>query len=445
MKDEAKSISLNLRFESLLVFLILGGGLPGLLLGLVLLWSGDYSFKTQWSLTVVVIVAWLFLGFAARERIVHPLRTVSSLLAALREGDYSFRGRGGRRDDVLGEIFLEANTLGKTLRDQRLNALEATALLRTVMSEIDVAIFTFDRNRRLRLVNRASERLMAQQAEELLGQQAEELGLAECLDIDSSRALEMTFPGGAGRWGVRVGRFWQEGLPHQLLVLSDLTRALREEELQAWKRLVRVLGHELNNSLTPIRSIANSLKTLVERESSMSDGKADILQGLAVISGRAEALTRFMQAYARLAKLPPPKKRKVSVPAWVQRVIELETRMRVGISSGPDLDIRADGDQLEQLLINLVRNAVDAAQETGGGVQVGWRVKAPRLEVWVQDEGPGLPESSNLFVPFFTTKAGGSGIGLVLSRQVAEAHGGTLTLENSTPGPGCIATLRLPV
>lgn len=419
--------------------------LPGVLVALILLWSGDYTAEVRWTLTILILGFSFGFVFALRERVVFPLRTLSNLLAALREGDYSLRARGAREDDALGEVMKEVNALGETLREERLGALEAVNLLRRVIAEIDVAIFAFDGQQRLRLVNRAGERLLAQPAEQLLGRTAEELGLAECLQGETARTLQMSFPGGVGRWGVRRSTFWERGLPHQLLVLSDLSRALREEERQAWQRLVRVLGHELNNSLAPIKSIAGSLESLLRREPRPTDWHEDMRRGLAVIAARAEALSRFMEAYTRLARLPQPRLQPVEVSSLMRRVVGLETRMSVSLVPGPELTIQADGDQLEQLLINLVRNAVDAALETGGGVKMGWRKDGAYLEVWVEDEGPGLSNTANLFVPFFTTKPGGSGIGLVLSRQIAEAHGGSLTLENRRGGRGCQARLRLPL
>lgn len=425
----------------LLAFL---AGLPGSLAALLLLWTGDYSSKLQWTLTLLVFAGWLGFAFAVRERVAFPLRTVANLLAALREGDYSLRARRSKAEDALDEVMLEVNVLGDTLRQQRLTALEATSLLRKVMEEIDVAVFAFDAEQRLRLVNRAGERLLAQPVERLLGLDATGIGLAECLQGEPSQTREISFPGGTGRWGIRRGSFREGGLPHDLVVVSDLSRPLREEERQAWQRLIRVLGHELNNSLAPIKSIAGSLESLL-REPRPQDWQKDMQQGLQVIAGRCESLSRFMDAYARLARLPPPKLAPLSVQEWVERVAGLETRLPVGIEAGPDATIRGDGDQLDQLLINLVRNGVDAALETGGRVRVGWRKNAAYLEVWVEDDGPGLSNTANLFVPFFTTKPHGSGIGLVLSRQIAEAHGGNLSLENRRTGSGCLARLRVPL
>ncbi|HEX6938824.1 MAG TPA: ATP-binding protein [Longimicrobiales bacterium] len=484
----------RLTYERRITLLAVLAGVPGVATALILLWTGDYAPRTQWTFGIFVVVAWWILVATLRERVIRPIQTLANLLAALLEGDYSMRPSGGPTDDALGLAFREVHALGQTLREQRLGALEATALLRKVMAEIDVAVFTFDHERKLRLVNRAGERVLARPAERLLGRTAEELGLAEALGEGRERAgasgpdgrgagrhadgggaadgaaggstggaqadptpratapdpgpriLDATFPGRAGRWEVRTGRFRQGGLPHTLLVLTDLSRTLREEERQAWQRLVRVLGHEINNSLAPIKSIAASLRGLLGRDPRPADLDEDLRRGLDVIAARTDALSRFMNAYARLARLPPPRPVPLSIAELIRRVASLETRMTVEVVAGPDTIVHADADQLEQLLINLIKNAVEAAAETGGRVWIGWtRDGAGQLEVFVEDEGRGLPETGNLFVPFFTTKPQGTGIGLVLCRQIAEAHGGTLALANREHGTGCRAVLRLPV
>ena len=424
-------------------------GLPGAAISLIFLWTGDYTPKVQWTLTVLIVTFCLGFAFALRERVILPLQTLSNLLAALGEGDFSIRARGARGGDPLGEVMIEVNALVETLRHQRLDALEATTLLRKVMAEIDVAVFTFDEDHELKFVNRAGTRLLAQPAERLLGRRAAELGIDDCLTGEAPRVINTAFPGSVGRWEIRRSQFRQGGRPHELLVLSDLSQPLREEERQAWQRLIRVIGHEMNNSLAPIKSIAGSLATIIDRDPPPEDWREDVQRGLNVIGSRSEALSRFMSAYARLAKLPPPKLAPLDVGAFVDRVATLEKAHHIRLAPGPRLTIQGDVDQLEQLLINLIRNAVDAARETGGGVTVGWQrlphANPPSVELWVSDEGPGLANTGNLFVPFFTTKPGGSGIGLVLSRQIAEAHGGNLYLENREDRTGCRATLRLPL
>jgi two-component system nitrogen regulation sensor histidine kinase NtrY len=442
----------RLSYERRIQLLALAAGLPGSFIALILLWTGSYSSGSAWTLTFLILSLWLGFALSLRHRVVFSLQTLSNLLAAMREEDFSIRARGARPDDAMGEVMIEVNALSTMLREQRLGAMEATGLLRTIIEEIDLAIFTFDHEAKLRLVNRAGERLLMQPLERLLGSTAVELGLGECLEGESERTMELAFPGASGRWSMRRGSFRQGGLPHQLVVLSDLSRTLRDEERQAWQRLIRVLGHELNNSLAPIQSVAQGLESGLNRANQLPElqsGPAapileDLHEGLAIIRSRTEALGRFMAAYSRLARLPKPKHLPVPVADWVHRTVKLETRVKVCIKEGPRAIISADVDQLEQLLINLIRNAADAALETHGGVQVGWLLQGSQVEIWVIDDGPGIPNTANLFVPFFTTKPAGSGIGLVLSRQIAEAHGGQLTLENRTGARGCEARLRLP-
>ena len=442
----------RLTYERRIQLLALAAGLPGSFIALILLWTGSYSSGSASTLTFLILSLWLGFALSLRHRVVFSLQTLSNLLAAMREEDFSIRARGARSDDAMGEVMIEVNALSTMLREQRLGAMEATGLLRTIIEEIDLAIFTFDHEAKLRLVNRAGERLLMRPLERLLGSTAAELGLAGCLEGESARTMELVFAGASGRWSMRRGSFRQGGLPHQLVVLSDLSRTLRDEERQAWQRLIRVLGHELNNSLAPIQSVAQGLESGLNRANQLPElqnGPAapileDLHEGLAIIRSRTEALGRFMAAYSRLARLPKPKHLPVTVADWVHRTVKLETRVKVCIKEGPRAVISADVDQLEQLLINLIRNAADAALETHGGVQVGWLLQGSQVEVWVIDNGPGIPNTANLFVPFFTTKPAGSGIGLVLSRQIAEAHGGQLTLENRTGARGCEARLRLP-
>ncbi|HEX6913056.1 MAG TPA: ATP-binding protein [Longimicrobium sp.] len=432
------------RSDTRVLLMALAAGLPGTAAALALAWALPVNGLLRWTLTILVPLTWIGFAEGARRRFARPLQTLANLIASLRVGDYSTRARIHDPDDPLGLASLELNGLTASLRTQRLGGMEAEALLAAVLANLDVVVIALDGAGHIQFANRAAEELLGAPGEGLAGADARPL-LGELLDVETPATVERAFPGGSGRWDVRRASFRQEGVPHQLLVLSDVGRVLRQEEREAWRRLIRVLSHEINNSLTPIQSISRSLLDLMGRDPAAPDRDGDLTDGLAVIASRAEALGRFMSSYARLARLPPPRKRPVDVGALLERAVRLETRGAVRVVPGPPATLHADPDQVDQALINLLANATEAAAETGGGVEAGWTADARAVTLWIRDEGPGIAGSGNLFVPFFTTKPHGSGIGLVLSRQIAEAHGGTLSLANRDDRPGCEARLVLPV
>jgi two-component system, NtrC family, nitrogen regulation sensor histidine kinase NtrY len=439
----------NLPFETSVQVLTFVAGGPAVAATLFMLWHSTWPWSVRVTIAVVAVGMWIAVVIAVRQQVLFPIRTLTNLLAALREGDYSLRARAARQVDSLGEVMREVNALGDQLLVERRQATEASALLRAVIAAVEIAVFTFDEKGKLRLMNPAGANLLMRREEHALGHDAVELGLDDCLVGDPVGLIDRDFPGRSGtRWGLRRTTFREGGRPHQLLVLTDLGRALREEERIAWQRLIRVLGHEINNSLAPIQSIAESLRDLLTQseEGRPSSWEKDLQGGMEIIRDRASALGRFMTAYARLARLPPPTLRPVELGPIIRQVAALETRLTVKTTSTEKAVVNVDRDQIEQLLINLIKNAVDASLEKGRDVEIGWCKAQNEWLVQVIDEGSGIANPTNLFVPFFTTKSSGSGIGLVLCRQIAEAHGGSLTLENRTDGlVGCVAELRLPV
>jgi nitrogen fixation/metabolism regulation signal transduction histidine kinase len=434
---------------------------PGLLVSGILIWLQPWSIA--WKLVVlgVEVLACLLIGTALHDLIVRPLQTLANVVGALREEDYSFRARLAVPSDALGELSVEVNALADLLAQHHTGAAEATALLQRVVGEVDIPIFAFDPTTALRLVNSAGEKLLQQSSAQLLGKTASDLALQNALSCENETLVPLGF-GGEARWFVRRSSFRQEGVPHTLVVLSDVSRPLREEERRAWQRLIRVMGHELNNSLAPIKSIAGSLSARLPATSLDADQRQDFERGLSIIETRAASLNRFLQAYRQLAQMPPPVLQQCSVSTLAKRVAAVETRVDVTVIPGPDITLMADPDQLEQMLINLLRNAAEAALEPSNArensngstnlyasqsepqIVLTWQLADKDLVLTIEDNGPGLMNPSNVFVPFYTTKPGGSGIGLILSRQICEAHGGSVELGNRVGKRGCAVKVTLP-
>jgi nitrogen fixation/metabolism regulation signal transduction histidine kinase len=423
------------RHEDAVFLLALAAAALPAAVALPLVWFGDFDLKSRVTMSLVIVLGGGGFALAVRAKVIRPLQTLANLIAALRERDYSVRGRHPRRDDVLGLAVSELAALANAMREERWRDEETAAGLARVVEGLDAIVIAVDADGIVGLANRTADRIIGT---ELTGKRAADLGLANIMAMTSPGTIEL----GRGIWEVRPSTVRLAGRPHRLVVMTDVQRALRAEERQAWQRLVRVLGHEINNSLGPISSIAETLRVGLATTERRADLDDDLTRGLEIIERRAAALSRFMQSYARLVRLPPPRRGQVDVDAWIRRTAELA---KVDVVAGPAIAVAGDADQLDQMLINLVRNAAEASAETGGGVRVRWSVAGDNVTVTVEDDGPGVADTANLFVPFFTTKATGSGIGLVLARQIAEAHHGNLVVRNRDSAPGAEAVVTLPI
>jgi nitrogen fixation/metabolism regulation signal transduction histidine kinase len=424
--------------------------LPSVAFLAVFLWQRQIALAPAVLLAVCLLIYLLFVAFALIDGLIRPLQTLSNVVSSLREGDYSFRARGAGAQDVLGELAAEINALADLLQKQRVRSLEATALLARILEVMSVPLFAFDRESRLQLVNDAGVQLLGLSHARCFGRTARELGLEDLLNAPDqtihSFSADQKSTAAPARWLLRKAAFRQDGAPHTLLLLSDVSQPLQEEEQTAWKRLIRVLGHELSNSLAPIKSIAGSLLGRVDSLQGDPATLRDFHRGLGVVESRADALHRFVQSYRQLAQLPPPRFRPVPLGPLLERVVLLEQRLPVQLDSGPPAILNADSDQLEQMFINLLANAVDASLANGAQpVRASWKISDSSLLVVIEDRGLGIANADNLFVPFYTTKPSGSGVGLTLAQQIARAHGGEIQLVNREDGEGARATIRLPL
>jgi nitrogen fixation/metabolism regulation signal transduction histidine kinase len=432
-------------FQVRIVLLALAGGLPALLTALFFLREAPIADSVHRLVIIVLFGVWIGFAIAVHRATVEPLRSISNLLEALRGGDYAIRGRYARKGDALGDVVLEANRLGATLRAQRFEALEASALLHKVLAEVDVAVLAFDGDEdRIRLVNRAAGELLRRHPDALMGLTATETGVEGLLEGPAVSAESHIFPGRGGRWQVMRETFREGGRQFRLLVITDLSQALREEERRAWRRLIRVIWHELNNSLAPIKSVIETSRDALAAGAPDPAEREELAHNLALVAERAESLRRFLSRYSELARMPEPTITACDVQALLRQVAAVQPAGRVRVSAAEGLDLKGDPDQLQQALINLVRNAVEAMGDAPEPVELRALRGRDAVVFEVEDSGPGVANPDNLFVPFFTTKPGGSGIGLVLARQVAEAHGGSLSLQNRRDHKGCIAQLTVP-
>lgn len=419
-------------------------GLPALIFLAIFLYQGQISAGPAILIATLLLLYLAIVASSLVEGLARPIQTLSNVISSLREGDYSFRARGASSHDSLGELAAEINSLADLIQKQRVRSLEATALLARILEVMHAPLYAFDRDGLLQLVNNAGLELLGLPYSRCFGRSAQELGL-EILLNSRDQAIHV-FPGKPTRWLLRKAAFRQEGVPHTLLLLTDVSLPLQEEEQVAWKRLVRVLGHELSNSLAPIKSIAGSLLMRVEMLTGDEQALHDFRRGLGVVESRADSLHRFVQSYRLLAQLPPPRLRPVAIAPLIERVVLLEQRLTVHLDPGPAAILNADPDQLEQMFINLLANAVDASLANGSEpVRATWDRNGSSLSVIIEDRGLGIANTDNLFVPFYTTKPAGSGVGLALAQQIARAHGGEIQLHNREDGAGARATVLLPV
>lgn len=388
--------------------------------------------------TYGVAIAWLAGGLTAalrsRDRM---LQRLAGLLQGLRAEDYALRLRTGR--GPAGNVAREFNALAAHLGAEQRHGRETDALLSQLLASLELGVLIVDEQDRLVELNPAAEAMLGETASELIGQAAAQLGLSPWLQCPVPFIDRRDARAGEGPWEVRRVVFRRLGRPHRLLVVTDVSHALREQERHAWRRLIRVLGHELNNSLGSVQATAN----LLRERSRLGDPTLD--EGLELIERRSRTLGNFIRRYSELARLPPPTTDRVELAELIRHVAALEERITVTVESVGKAIAFLDRTQFEQALINLVRNAAEASIETGGGVRIRWSIGGQSLKIEVEDDGPGIASTENLFVPFFTTKPGGSGIGLLLARQVIEAHGGSLRLLNRESSHGTVAVVRLPV
>lgn len=429
--------------EVRLFLFVLSSGVPAAVL-LVWLWVHSNIPGAAKTAIAVLVLTWvLIVADVVRREVLRHIRTLSNLVESTRVQDFSMKGAGARDPGELAELYHQINTLTESLKTGRQSEQELLTILERVVSEINVAIIVFDARDNIRLVNQLASALLQSPGEKLIGVHRSATPLGQLPVSDEPALIDFRFPGAEGRWQIRQHYYRHQGQASRILFIADLKQVLSDEEIAAWQRLIRVISHEVNNSLTPITSLCQTLTGILE--SSDHPGDDDVRIGLSVIADRAKGLQDFISVYARLARLPEPHRVLFPASALAAKLERMFAGQRLEIVPFPDVAVFGDPVHLEQALINLIKNGLEANPAGAPPVQLSCRLRDGQCEFQVEDHGAGITNPDNLFVPFYTTKSEGAGIGLILCRQIAGKHHGHVSLENRPGGPGAVARLVLPL
>lgn len=432
-------------FEFKLTWLSLSVSVPLLLL---LILTMIYA---EISVYLTILTGFIgIIGVSAITALIHQkssfqFRSLSNLLEAMLKGDYALRLRSDKPDGALDELVISINRLAEHLSQQRLVSVENQLLLNTVIEHIDVAILSVDENSQTHLLNPAAKKLLKANNGDERKIVAEQIEALKEMAIGRSQVRELSFAQHKGRFRIHCDEFRSSGLQHRLILITDIAHLLREEEDKAWQNLVRVLSHEINNSLTPIASISQTLLKMSQTQQGISQGDEDLTQGLKLISERSRDLQEFVNSYKKLNKLPAPNLQVHELTLVADKVANLFDDMNFIIIGQDPVALQIDAIQIEQVLINLVKNGIEASVDNQQPVTMNWIQSEEQCKILITDCGTGVRNPKNLFVPLYTTKPQGSGIGLALSRQIIESHNGQLTLVNRNNQQGCVAQVVLPI
>jgi len=452
-------------FENQLLRIALSIGLLPTAFLFYALYNHELSIFFKIMLMFLLLVSVFYGAFLIRSKVVSQLRTSTNLISAMQAGDHAIRANHYEGQGALKEFNLVFNGLSSVLAEQELISKERQVLLDIVIKQIDVAIVAVNKNSNIILMNPAAEKLFSCHFDEVSGWPISTLGLQDVLTHESRQVTEFEIKAHKKKVFIHTDEYFEQGDRHKLVFITDIQKLLHEEERQAWQKLLRVLSHEINNSLTPIASLSDTLirlivnqkslmteQTISENNSSAGNSSIDntelfedLEEGLAVIAERAQSLNEFLLRYQEFSCLPKPEKTLFELADLLKSMLLLFDDHNIQLSGQP-LVIYGDEKQLQQVLVNLIKNAQQAMLDNSRGIiTIEWQQKDDTIAINIADQGTGINNADNIFVPFYTTKTDGCGIGLVFSRQIIVNHGGNLTLANRVDEQGAVANIVLPI
>ncbi|MDO9319679.1 MAG: ATP-binding protein [Gammaproteobacteria bacterium] len=452
---EANTKGEKLSFERKLALITLAGtAIPSILL-VATLWFFDVSGYLIGIAGCLLAFLTLHCVMTIWRRTQDQYRNLHNLLESIIQGDHSLRGVAERESGELGELVGTINALARASQQQRLQSEESLLLVRKIIDQIDVSIIAWGKDGRMQFINPAAEKLLGVPPENSnYGVEALQLPpalqIANQFQAGETRVLDLDIAKARGRFRLHVERFIADGHSNSLLFITDVSKLLKSEERKAWRNLIRVLSHEINNSLAPLVSLSNALSKQVRLREKDAELRKELVDGISIISHRAESMAEFVKNHQQIAQLPTLSKRKVELLQLIRRVVSLFPNSAIDIN-GSETEVVIDPLLMEQVLINLIKNAIESTERSSAKlgapplpIVVDWEVHDKRLTITIVDSGEGIQSLDNLFVPFYTTKPHGSGIGLVISQQIIEAHGGDINVSNRTDQRGCRVTINIP-
>jgi len=401
---------------------------------------------------IVLSLLIIFVVMISKQRAEQQIRTLSNIIESMIDGDYSLRGRL-QHNQAFQELLILVNDLAETLSQHKIEAKESRLLLEKIMQQMDAMVLAVNEQGFIVMANDSAQKLLIgkdHDSKNLQEIRLIELMLGKTISQASAGIIEFDHKQLSGEHFLFKECFLSEGKQHHLYLITSAERLLIEKERKAWQSILRVLSHEMNNSLTPISSISQAMKQKLQNENKPLN-RSSLSDGVNIIQERADSLSSFIASYGQLSHLPQPNKSQFELNNLLIQLgklfddCQLQWPTQSTVRTNPII-ITADKSQLEQVIINILKNAREAmAQCPKKVIEVSYLQDKKYLHLVISDQGMGIANKENLFVPFYSTKPQGSGIGLTLCRQILFNHGGLIKLTNRKDTTGAQAIISLPL